>query len=169
MDGQPVIMWFRRDLRLADNSALSAAAKSRKPVLALYVFDDVSPGKHAMGAAQRWWLHRSLTALAAELGAFDITLILRKGIASDVLGQVADECGAGALFSPETTTHGPALLKPACLRRYAFPSTRMMANCCLHLMAYVLGRENPIKSSRRFRNAAGPHRNRQLASKDQGI
>jgi deoxyribodipyrimidine photo-lyase len=98
MDGQPVIMWFRRDLRLADNSALSAAAKSRKPVLALYVFDDVSPGAHAMGAAQRWWLHCSLTALAAELAVFGITLILRKGIASDVLGQIAGECGASALF-----------------------------------------------------------------------
>ena len=33
----PIIVWFRRDLRLADNPALAAAAQSGKPVICLYV------------------------------------------------------------------------------------------------------------------------------------
>ncbi len=36
----PVIVWFRRDLRLADNAALTAAAKSDAPLFPLYILDD---------------------------------------------------------------------------------------------------------------------------------
>ncbi len=36
----PVVLWFRRDLRLADHAALFEAAKHSKHILALYVLDD---------------------------------------------------------------------------------------------------------------------------------
>ncbi len=59
---QPVIVWFRQDLRLADNPALAAAARSGRPIIALFVLDldDEMPGDWRMGAASRWWLHGSL-------------------------------------------------------------------------------------------------------------
>ena len=59
----PHIIWFRNDLRLADHAAVAAAARSG-PVVALFVLDDETPEAWAMGAAQRWWLHHSLAALA---------------------------------------------------------------------------------------------------------
>ena len=41
----PVIVWFRRDLRLSDNAALAAAAKSGAPLLPLYILDDETPAE----------------------------------------------------------------------------------------------------------------------------
>ncbi|MGK2923037.1 MAG: cryptochrome/photolyase family protein, partial [Methyloceanibacter sp.] len=90
----PVIVWFRRDLRLADNPALTAAAKTDAPLLPLYILDDETPGDLRMGGASRWWLHGSLKALDESLGG---KLCLRMGRAADVLGAVLDETGAGAV------------------------------------------------------------------------
>jgi len=61
------LMWFRRDLRLADNPALRAAAAKGR-VLPIYILDDLSAGDWAMGAASRAWLHHSLRSLDADLG-----------------------------------------------------------------------------------------------------
>ena len=64
----PVIIWFRQDLRLADNPALNAAVETDHPVLPVYILDDESAGEHAMGGASRWWLHHSLLSLNHSLG-----------------------------------------------------------------------------------------------------
>jgi len=61
------IMWFRQDLRLQNNPALSAAFTASN-VLPIYILDDETAGQHRMGAASRWWLHHSLTKLDASLG-----------------------------------------------------------------------------------------------------
>ena len=63
----PVIVWLRDNLRLADNRALSAAAETGQPLLAIYVHDDASPGLRPLGGASRWWLHHSLAALGRDL------------------------------------------------------------------------------------------------------
>ena len=63
----PAIVWFRNDLRISDNPALLAAARSGAPLVALYILDDESPGEWRTGAAARWWLHHSLAALAQSL------------------------------------------------------------------------------------------------------
>ncbi len=36
----PVIVWLRRDLRLADQAAFHAAAQSGAPVIPVYVLDE---------------------------------------------------------------------------------------------------------------------------------
>ena len=68
MSGQPIIVCFTQDLRLADNACLHAAVASGHPVLPVYILDDVTPGAFVMGGASRWWLHRSLAALAVVAG-----------------------------------------------------------------------------------------------------
>lgn len=40
----PIIVWFRQDLRLADNPALNAAAESGAPVVPVHVLDDAGAG-----------------------------------------------------------------------------------------------------------------------------
>ena len=60
------IHWFRQDLRLADNPALTQAVKHGQ-VLPIYILDDAAAGMHAPGAASRWWLHHSLTDLRQRL------------------------------------------------------------------------------------------------------
>jgi deoxyribodipyrimidine photo-lyase len=94
----PSIVWFRQDLRLADNPALCAAGARGAPVVALYVLDDDAAGASAMGGAARWWLHHSLMALAAGLAQLGTTLTLRRGSARTIVPQLASEIGAGAVF-----------------------------------------------------------------------
>ena len=92
----PVILWFRRDLRLADNPALQAAIRAGEPVIPVYVLDE-TPGRRAPGAASRWWLDKSLAALASDLAALGSRLVLRRGRADLVIEALAQEVGAGAV------------------------------------------------------------------------
>ena len=94
----PVIVWFRRELRLADNPALTAAVKSGVPLLPLYILDDETPGEHRMGGASRWWLHGSLEALDDSLGGH---LCLRTGAAPKVLANLLDETGATSIHATQ--------------------------------------------------------------------
>jgi deoxyribodipyrimidine photo-lyase len=94
----PAVVWFRDDLRVADNPALRAAADSGRPVLCLYVWDEESDGLRAPGGASRWWLHHSLTALEDELDRAGARLTVRRGPAERVVGEVLDESGAGAVY-----------------------------------------------------------------------
>lgn len=89
----PTILWFRRDLRLADQAALVAAA-GEGPVVPTYILDDETPRHRAMGGASRWWLHHSLTGLDAALRARGSRLILRRGDSAAVLEMLARDCGA---------------------------------------------------------------------------
>lgn len=95
-DVSPIIVWFRRDLRLADNPALKAAADSGRPVIPLYILDE-TPDVRGPGGASRWWLAKSLRALSASLEALGSRLILRRGVAADILEQLVAETGAAAV------------------------------------------------------------------------
>lgn len=85
---KPVIVWFRKDLRLDDNHALQAACSSGKPVIALYIREPSSSGTGALGAAQEWWLHHALDELNKSLKALGGRLHLASGQASDVLSDL---------------------------------------------------------------------------------
>ena len=95
---QPVIFWFRQDLRLADHPALTAAVATGSPLLACYVLDDVAPGEWAMGGASRWWLHHSLEWLAGELEAIGGRLLLLKGPAALEIPALAQSVDASAVY-----------------------------------------------------------------------
>src|ERR1700761_3169380 len=97
---QPIIVWFRDDLRLSDHPALHAAAKAGAPVICLYVLDEASPKLRPHGGAVRWWLARSRRALEASLEAKGATkgasLVLRHGPAAKAVADAAREAGASA-------------------------------------------------------------------------
>ena len=96
---RPVIHWFRKDLRLADNPALLSAAESGHPVLAVYILEDGDSDPWAPGNASQWWLHHSLKALDKSLKALGNRLVLRRGRPQEVLRELATETGATALYS----------------------------------------------------------------------
>lgn len=89
----PVILWFRQDLRLADQAALAAAVRDG-PVIPVYVLDDHAPRQWKMGGASRWWLHHSLRSLDNDLREKGSRLILRQGRSIDQIIQIAEETGA---------------------------------------------------------------------------
>jgi deoxyribodipyrimidine photo-lyase len=88
---KPSILWLRQDLRLADHAALTAAAAAG-PVILVYVLDDETPGNWRMGAASRWWLHKSLENLGRR-----VPLVLRRGRADVVLSELLGQSGATSL------------------------------------------------------------------------
>ena len=98
MADSPSLVWFRDDLRLADNPALRAAADRGAPVIAVFVLDEESPGIRPLGGAARWWLHHSLAELGARLREKGSVLVLRRGAAAAVIEALVDETGAGAVF-----------------------------------------------------------------------
>ncbi len=98
MSEAPAIVWLRQDLRLADNPALRAALDTKRPLILLFVLDDETPGQWRIGGASRWWLHRSLEALGADIAKRGGLLVLRRGQATDVLLAVARDTEAGAVF-----------------------------------------------------------------------
>ncbi|MEQ8206811.1 MAG: deoxyribodipyrimidine photo-lyase [Woeseia sp.] len=90
-----IIVWFRQDLRLADNPALVAAAASGARVVPLYILDDDNAREWALGAASRWWLHQSLISLDKSLQG---QLSVLRGAAHKILSRAASETGATAVY-----------------------------------------------------------------------
>ena len=89
---KPIIVWFRRDLRLADNPALHSAIESGKPVIALYLYEtDLS---RKTGGASDWWLHHSLISLQKHLTKAGLSLHIRKGKAREELSSLISSTGA---------------------------------------------------------------------------
>jgi deoxyribodipyrimidine photo-lyase len=94
----PAIVWLRQDLRLADNPALHTAIQSKRPLILLYILDDETPGRWRLGGASRWWLHKSLDALAKDAVKRGGVLVLRRGQAETELPRLVAETGAGAVY-----------------------------------------------------------------------
>jgi len=94
----PAIVWFRDDLRLADNPALAAATKTGRPVIAAFVLDEESTGLRPLGGASRWWLASSLRALDRSLQERGSALTLLRGAAGRAITELARESGATAVF-----------------------------------------------------------------------
>jgi deoxyribodipyrimidine photo-lyase len=98
--GSTSVMWFRRDLRLADNPALCAAAAAAERVLPLFVLDPRLWGP--AGPSRRAYLVASLAALDEAVGG---RLVVRHGDPVQVLPAVAREVSARGVHL--AADHGP--------------------------------------------------------------
>jgi len=92
------LIWFRNDLRLADNPALQAALEQGYDPVPVYVHAPQEAGRWRPGAASDAWRHRSLQALRQDLVARGSGLVLRSGASQQQLGQLVRECDAHAVF-----------------------------------------------------------------------
>lgn len=77
MGSNRTIVWFRRDLRIEDNPALTAAAKEGS-VLPVYVWCPKEEGQFYPGRVSRWWLKQSLAHLDQSLKSLGSRLVLIK-------------------------------------------------------------------------------------------
>jgi deoxyribodipyrimidine photo-lyase len=93
----PILLWFRRDLRLGDHAALAAAVATGRPIVPVYILDDDTPSRWRIGGAGHWWLAGSLRALGEALETRGSRLILRKGRFEPTLLELAKETGATAV------------------------------------------------------------------------
>lgn len=88
------IVWFRNDLRLLDNPALLNACREHDCIIPIYINDPNTP--LLLGAAQKWWLHYSLTALHQALQSHGLSLHLKFGDALAIIN---------ALIKSHNVTH----------------------------------------------------------------
>ena len=93
-DLAPLILWFRRDLRLDDHPMLAAAVAQGRPLIPVFILDPETEGQ---GAAARWRLGLAVAAFSAALERIGSRLTLRRGPALDVLQTLCAETGAGAV------------------------------------------------------------------------
>ncbi|MGA0879668.1 MAG: cryptochrome/photolyase family protein [Ilumatobacteraceae bacterium] len=87
------IMWFRRDLRLADNPALAAAIAEHTEVLPVFVVDPFLVGRS--GRARLAYMAAALSALDRDIGG---ALTVRSGDPVEVIPTLADEYDCGEVF-----------------------------------------------------------------------
>lgn len=96
------VVWFRRDLRLADHPALFEAIRRSRHVLPLFVLDDQA--FTGVAPARAWFLRRSLAELDADLRARGNGLLFRRGRPERVVAEVAAEAGAEVVLATRDVT-----------------------------------------------------------------
>ena len=92
------IVWFRQDLRLEDHPALAAAAERGGPIVPVFIWAPEEEAPWPPGAAARWWLHHSLTALDKDLRRLRSRLVVRRGDSLAQLRASIAKTGADAVF-----------------------------------------------------------------------
>ncbi len=85
------IIWFRNDLRLEHNLALSEAMLSSDSLEAVYIFPEKN--KFFVGEAAQWYLHQSLMHLEGRLLKLGITLNVFIGNAADIFSKYIEKNG----------------------------------------------------------------------------
>ena len=94
-----VIHWFRRDLRVSDNTALSAAARRAEQVIPVFVLEDAFRTGPDVGAARAAFLLQSLESLRKNLTALGYPLVIRQGKSVEIVPKLATELGVEAVFA----------------------------------------------------------------------
>jgi deoxyribodipyrimidine photo-lyase len=92
------LLWFRRDLRLADNPALARALEVCERVVPVYIHAPEEEAPWQPGAASRWWLHHSLAALDSALRGLGSGLVIAAGESLAELQRFAGLTGATHCF-----------------------------------------------------------------------
>jgi deoxyribodipyrimidine photo-lyase len=92
------LLWFRLDLRLADNPALAAAVRHGGSIVPVFVHAPDEESPWSPGGASNWWLQQSLKSLDTSLREIGSQLVIRHGPTREVLQALASETGARAVF-----------------------------------------------------------------------
>ncbi|MFT5259977.1 MAG: deoxyribodipyrimidine photo-lyase [Saprospiraceae bacterium] len=117
----PVIVLFRRDLRLEANPALNAAIESGEVVIPVYLHDDNENQPWRLGGASRWYLQQSLLKLEASLALRGHQLLYLTGKSEQDLislaqGEQVSTIFLNRVYEPSRIKRDKAL-KRTCLKQ----------------------------------------------------
>ncbi|MFM7728600.1 MAG: deoxyribodipyrimidine photo-lyase, partial [Flavobacteriales bacterium] len=94
------VFWFRRDLRLHDNTGLFHALRSGHKVQPLFIFDKEILDKLEDRDDRRvTFLHRHLQSIDKELRSFGSSLLVLYGNPTDIWQKIIDEHPVKAVFT----------------------------------------------------------------------
>jgi len=94
-----VIHWFRRDLRVSDNTALSEAVRRAQAVVPVFIFEDAFRTGPDVGTGRLAFLLQSVESLRKNLAELGHTLVVRCGKSEEVLPQLCREMRGHAVFA----------------------------------------------------------------------
>ncbi|MCS7033531.1 MAG: deoxyribodipyrimidine photo-lyase, partial [Phycisphaerae bacterium] len=96
----PVIVWFRRDLRLHDNTALSHAARESPDgvVIPVFVFDDAILKHPDTGGAIVAFMLGCLRDLSDSLSRLGVRMVFLHGSPPEQLRALSQQVGATGLY-----------------------------------------------------------------------
>ncbi|MFN2289219.1 MAG: FAD-binding domain-containing protein [Chromatocurvus sp.] len=103
----PELVWFKRDLRVADHSPLVAAAR-RGPVVCLYIYEPELIEAEDFSRRHLLFINDSLAGLDARLRSLGSRLLIRRGEAGAVLRELQAQTGFSRLRVHQETTNGLA-------------------------------------------------------------
>jgi deoxyribodipyrimidine photo-lyase len=92
------VVWFRRDLRVADHPALLAALGAADQVAPVFVVDRALLDGRSSGPNRRAFLHGALQALADALGSRGGRLLVLEGDPVELLPTLARKLAADAVY-----------------------------------------------------------------------
>lgn len=92
------LVWFRRDLRLRDNPALSAACKECQEIVPLFVFDEPLLRSHVFGSACVGFMLGCLDELRRSLAGLGLTLAWRTGEPIDTVMRTVTDFAVDAVY-----------------------------------------------------------------------
>ena len=92
------LLWYRRDLRLHDHPALSAARHAYEQVVPVFVLDDALLNGRFSSASRTQFMLGCLSALDDELRRRGSGLVIRTGAPEQILPALATEAGAEAVL-----------------------------------------------------------------------
>lgn len=93
-----IIVWFRRDLRLHDHPALTAALRDGAQVVPLFVFDEALLHGRWPAPNRIWFMREAVRSLADDLAERGSRLCVRLGKPEEAVPALAAEVGASALY-----------------------------------------------------------------------
>ena len=88
------LFWHRRDLRLADNRGLAAAAAATPAVTGVFVLDPAILSEPTMAPARLWFLSESLQELQQSWQQAGSRLLILRGDPAELLPRLAGAIGA---------------------------------------------------------------------------
>jgi deoxyribodipyrimidine photo-lyase len=150
------LVWFRQDLRLRDNLALSAAVARGAPIVPIYIWAPEDEGEWPPGAASRWWLHQSLRELDAAIRRLGSRLILARGPAHKVIRKLVKRANVSAVYwnhryepaARQCSTNVQEVLQQLGIEAHAFNSSLLVEP---HALLNLSGKPYKVYSAYRRR------------------